>query len=516
MQDDAKNGEQDFTRIDKSAKSDVPGTSIRTDTEFASPELLDADITRLDQPVDINDSQSSDSDETRLQTPEQSAKRLAHDAAIERSNVTGVTELQPGTVLKDRFVIEKVLGRGGMGVVYLALDQRKQEANDRSPYVALKALSDVYQRDEMMIRALQRESQKAQTLAHPNIATVYDFDRDGGIVYLTMEVLSGSAMDDFIRDHVVGVSPSRVAPIVRGLCLGMAYAHNKGIVHSDFKPGNVYLDDNDNPKVLDFGIARATPTSGTQMGEPSDVTQFDAGELGALTPSYAAKEMFAGADPHPADDVYAVAITIYELLTGRHPFQKKSAPQAEAEGLKPAPIIGLRRREWRAIRHGLAFNRADRQQHAADFLREWEGQSKLKLVVGLSVVMGLALVGYFGFVQVQEQARIAPDIPFTSLNGELQTQITQYVNIGQELEGFGDYQGALAQYRNAYELHPRNSAATDNIIKLMQKLTGSAIEKGDQSDLFDLLEYLEHLMETDGFLGTHETLKSLRNALEQS
>ena len=92
----------------------------------------------------------------------------------------------------------------------------------------------------MMMMALQRESQKAQTLAHPNIATVYDFDREGSLVYLTMEVLTGSPMDDFIRYHPGGLPANRVAQIVRGMCLGLAYAHNKGIVHSDFKPGTCF------------------------------------------------------------------------------------------------------------------------------------------------------------------------------------------------------------------------------------------------------------------------------------
>jgi serine/threonine protein kinase len=96
-------------------------------------------------------------------------------------------DLRPGAVINKRFVIEQVLGRGGMGVVYRAKDLRKEETGDRDPYVALKVLSDEFRLDPRMVVALQREARKAQTLAHPNIATVYDFDRDDDIVYLTME-----------------------------------------------------------------------------------------------------------------------------------------------------------------------------------------------------------------------------------------------------------------------------------------------------------------------------------------
>ena len=108
-------------------------------------------------------------------------------------------DLRIGSVINDRFVIEGILGRGGMGVVYRARDLRKEETGDRDPFVALKVLSDEFRRDPRMVVALQRESRKAQTLAHPNIATVYDFDRDGDIVYLTMEELDGQPLKDVIR-----------------------------------------------------------------------------------------------------------------------------------------------------------------------------------------------------------------------------------------------------------------------------------------------------------------------------
>ena len=147
---------------------------------------------------------------TRPASTYSTAKFLEEDARE-------AADLEVGAIVKDRFVIEKILGRGGMGVVYLALDLRKQEARDRNPYVALKALSDSYQRDEKMVISLQRESQKAQSLAHPNIATVYDFDRQGSLVYLTMEVLTGSPLDDFIKDHPTGLPEERVAPIVQRL-----------------------------------------------------------------------------------------------------------------------------------------------------------------------------------------------------------------------------------------------------------------------------------------------------------
>src|SRR5262245_38241509 len=141
--------------------------------------------------------------------------------------------LGPGSVIKSRFVIESVIGRGGMGVVYRAKDLRKEETQDRDPYVALKVLSDQFRRDPTMVIGLQREARKAQTLAHPNITTVFDFDRDDEIVYITMEVLEGKPLNQLIEMHPMGLEKTRALHILRGLCLGLAYAHKNNIVHSE-------------------------------------------------------------------------------------------------------------------------------------------------------------------------------------------------------------------------------------------------------------------------------------------
>ncbi len=121
--------------------------------------------------------------------------------------------LGPGSVVKDRFVLEEKIGQGGMGTVYKARDRRKEEAQDRNPYVALKVLNEDFKRHPRSLQALQREARKAQALQHPNIVTVYDFDRDGTNVYMVMELLEGEPLDRLIRRHKgVGLeSPAGVA-----------------------------------------------------------------------------------------------------------------------------------------------------------------------------------------------------------------------------------------------------------------------------------------------------------------
>ena len=263
--------------------------------------------------------------------------------------------LYPGSVLRERFVLVEELGRGGMGVVYKAFDRSRGDAKER--YVALKILNEEFKRHPLAVRALQREARKAQKLAHPNIATVYDFDRDGGNVYMVMELLTGRSLDQVLReDGCNGIPIVPALGMVKSLAAALSYAHEQGIVHSDFKPSNAFLTLDGKVKVLDFGIARAAPN----VLEKGERTTFDAGQLGAVSPAYASLEMLRGQEPDVRDDVYALACVAYELLTGTHPYRRIDALKAHESGLEPRVIGKLSRPQWRALRQGLAFERTDR------------------------------------------------------------------------------------------------------------------------------------------------------------
>ena len=168
--------------------------------------------------------------------------------------------VQPGDVLAGRFVIETKIGSGGMGTVFKARDLRREEAQDRHPYVAVKTLNiDVLQRDDSL-KILQREARKAQGLAHPNIVRVHDFDRDGRTLFLTMELLEGTSLDAILQKNgLQGAPPAGVLPILRQVVSALQFAHGEGIVHSDLKPANVIVLPNGRVKVIDFGISRAIP-----------------------------------------------------------------------------------------------------------------------------------------------------------------------------------------------------------------------------------------------------------------
>ncbi|MEO7497755.1 MAG: protein kinase [Massilia sp.] len=274
-----------------------------------------------------------------------------------------------GDTLNGRFVLEECIGFGGMGTVYKALDLRKLEASDRKPYIAIKVLNVQFRGHPKSLIALQREARKAQSLAHPNIVSVYDFDRDrdGAMVYLTMEYLSGEPLSQVLRaPGFAGMPYSEAMRIVKGMGAALAYAHERGFVHCDFKPGNVFLTDAGKVKVIDFGIARVFQ----KAEEDVDVTVFDPGSLGALTPAYASPEMLEHRDSDPRDDIYALGCITYELLTGRHPFNRMSALDARNAGMRPRRPPKLGRRQWRALKCAMAFERGARTPTVARFLAQ--------------------------------------------------------------------------------------------------------------------------------------------------
>lgn len=312
--------------------------------------------------------------------------------------------LGPGVTLKERFVLLEKLGQGGMGVVFKAKDLLKVEAKDKDPYVAIKVLTDAFKKYSGSFIALQREASKAQRLAHPNIATVYDFDRDGNTVFMTMEYLQGKPLNQLIKEITKNpLKLDHALHIVEELCSGLAYAHEKLLIHSDFKPGNCFLLNDGHVKLLDFGIARAS----TQTDEERDNTMFDPAKLSAVTPAYATPEMFAGMNPDPRDDIYGLACVAYQLLAGgKHPYNKVASPKIKELGIKPKPIKGLNRRQQKTLMKALSVVREDRIENVEKFaegMRSKKSHTKTILLVTMFIAIIGAGIGYKPFLEFQKE-----------------------------------------------------------------------------------------------------------------
>ena len=323
---------------------------------------------------------------------------------VDKPSAGRYENLGPGVTLKERFVLLEKLGQGGMGVVFKAKDLLKVEAQDKDPYVAIKVLTDAFKKYSGSFIALQREASKAQRLAHPNIATVYDFDRDGNTVFMTMEYLQGKPLNQLIKELTKKpLKLEQALHIIEELCSGLAYAHEKMLIHSDFKPGNCFLLNDGHVKLLDFGIARAS----TQTDEERENTMFDPAKLSAVTPAYATPEMFAGMNPDPRDDIYGLACVAYQLLAGgKHPYNKVASPKIKELGIKPKPIKGLNRRQQKTLMKALTVVRDDRVEDVETFaerMRSKKSHSKTLVLAALFIVVIAIGIGYKPFLAFQEE-----------------------------------------------------------------------------------------------------------------
>lgn len=311
-----------------------------------------------------------------------------------------------GSLLKDRFFMERELGRGGMGVVYLARDERKVEARDRDPYVAIKVLNDEFRKHPDALIALQRESRRAQHLGNDHIVRVYDFDKDGTNVFMTMEYVEGQDLRTVIRTKARDGMPFDEAwPLIADMGEALVRAHGAGIVHSDFKPGNVMVTPSGMAKVFDFGIARAGKIGAEHR---DDRTVFDAGTLGAMTPAYASLEMLQGKAPTPSDDIYAFACVVFELLTGRHPFDKQNAEEAMAAGRRPPAVPGLDKRQYKALVDAIAFTAEKRSSDIGNVMaglrrRRWRERATPWLIATAGLILLVAAGAWFGTMEAERR-----------------------------------------------------------------------------------------------------------------
>lgn len=443
-----------------------------------------------------------------------SGATVSDDATIVRSEDTapsvalssdGGARVSSDALIKDRFVLEARLGKGGMGEIYKARDLRKEEAQDDDPYVAIKFLGESFSRHPRALISLQREAKKSQQLAHPNVLTVYDFDRDGDRVYMTMELLQGASLGGW---RGVEFKPGRrpeVPQLIEEMAAGLEYAHRMGVIHSDLKPDNVFVTTDGRVKILDFGIARI-------MDDALAEDSFDAGELGALTQRYASLEMLQGEhDPHPADDIYALGLMAYQLFSdGSHPYQGKTAEQALSESLSPAPIPGVKRRHWRAIRRAIELKREDRTPSAEVFLKDFVGSSRLyRGLLAAVAVLALVSVGLAVQISVREDG---PAIPFADLPQEQQQAISENLARGWQSAEIQDWDGASRYFLAAYDLHPRNAEAEEGLDSLVESLQNSVATINSQRQK----TYLKKLVDdyaSNEYLANHPELQALREQL---
>jgi eukaryotic-like serine/threonine-protein kinase len=208
-------------------------------------------------------------------------------------------------ILGDRYEMQDAIGRGGMATIYRAVDLRMGRT------VAVKILREVYSSDPKFVTRFQREARAASLLQHPNIVQVFDYGQSNESYYIVMEFVDGTDLRRYLKRNGK-LSGDRAVKIAHDVSLGLGAAHKRGIVHRDVKPQNIMLNDDDLIKLTDFGIASVYKDAGAERLTTTGMT------LGTV--QYYAPEQAQGEVVTPAADIYALGIVMYEMLTGRPPF----------------------------------------------------------------------------------------------------------------------------------------------------------------------------------------------------
>ena len=269
-----------------------------------------------------------------------------------------------GTQLGPYAVTQKI-GKGGMGVVYLAQDTRL----DRP--VAIKMLAPKYTSNSQQRERLKREARAAAKFSHPGIATVYSLEEMGGAVYIVSEYVHGPTVRQTMS--LGPVSFPKILDISIQISRALAAAHEQGIIHRDLKPENVVVTETGTVKILDFGIARVAP-----KGKPASDPRLTRKGMFLGTPAYSSPEQLQGSEVDQSTDIFSFGLMLYELAAGRHPFlatdsMTTAARIIEAEAQDLVQFNRAIPKEFdRIVRRCLNKKPVDRYSSARDLLHDLE------------------------------------------------------------------------------------------------------------------------------------------------
>jgi len=274
-----------------------------------------------------------------------------------------------GSIVADRYHIEKKLGQGGMGAVYLGTHVKMGRQS------AIKVMTQAMVNDPEAIARFNREAANAARINHPNVCAIYDFgETQDGLIYLAMEFIEGESLSDLLRREGA-LPPQRATSILRQTADALQAAHDLGIVHRDLKPDNIMITrgrgDADVVKVVDFGIAKAMTG---EEGQKVTKTGLVVG-----TPEYMSPEQLSGDVLDGRSDLYSLALVYFRMLTGILPFQADSAQETMIKRLTDDPMrlndardAGFPARLQEVLDRALARMPGDRYGSAAEFADDAE------------------------------------------------------------------------------------------------------------------------------------------------
>ncbi len=269
-------------------------------------------------------------------------------------------DAQVGDLLRNRYRLDGLISRGAAGIVFEANDPFRLNLPPSGKRIAVKVLRCPDARG-VFINQLRQEFHHLQLLSHPNIVRAFDFDRDGGLAFFTMELLNGEHLNRTLQARGKALERSHALAIIRDVGSAVAYAHSRGIAHGELSPHNVLVTTRGEVRVLGFGASNTL--SGT-----SAAPEFDQAIARSDSYRYASCEVIQGGRPDPSDDLYSLSCLAYWLLAGKHAFADRSCVEARTEGRRPKRPAGLRYGQWKTLRAGLHTDAKKRPSDVASWL----------------------------------------------------------------------------------------------------------------------------------------------------
>jgi tetratricopeptide (TPR) repeat protein/predicted Ser/Thr protein kinase len=414
-----------------------------------------------------------------------SVNRPATGAADSRPSAFDLGTLPPGQDVAQRYTVLSLLGRGGMGAVYLVHDR----ALDRD--VALKVIRPDIAEDPSMLERFKREIQLSSVVTHKNVLRVYDLGEGDGFKFVTMQYVEGEDLASLIKRE--GRLPvSQTVNIFRQTCQGLAAAHEQGVVHRDLKPQNIMLDRAGNLLLSDFGLAKSIGTSGMT-------------ETGALlgTPFYMSPEQVRGEPADHRSDIYSLGIILYEMAAGEVPFSTGSAYQVMMQRLqRPARPVSELNPDFplhlrKILERCMAMDPSARYQSVGEILRDLESgkattslryevkrRHRLFARVGVAAAAGALIFAGWWLARSHPAAGTAAHEPvsvlvadFENTTGDPVFDGTLEPAFGLSLEGasfINTYNRAQAE-RVAAQLRPGATGLTEGLARLVAVREGISV-----------------------------------------
>ncbi len=298
-----------------------------------------------------------------------------HQRSDELPSLDAVGEPKPGSVLRRRYRIEAVVGQSGIGTVFQALDEYRLETPG-SQRLAVKVLHPAVVKRAELLAALRREFQSLQLLSHPNIVRVFEFDRDGALVFFTMELLTGASLSRVLQVRkLTPLERTQALAAIRDIGAAVAYAHSRGVIHGDLNLQNIFITGTGELRVMGFGGSyKARQIS----AEPDHET------LPFAASAYASCQVLEGERADTRDDVFALACIAYLLLSGAHPFTTRTAIEAREARVRLRRPANLNGRQWQALRAALRWERERRPGDVQQWLTQLELLGAAKRLAPLS------------------------------------------------------------------------------------------------------------------------------------